>query len=140
MRLCDGRLKPRPHGSYDIRRQDQALIVTIEGSWNLEAYLEFVEVFKAAAEPLCQQPWGVLVDIRRWGLSTPEVAEADEALQVWTLRNNQRWRAYVSDRSALKQGQIENYSAPVAGGIESRFFDATGDARRWFQDVGILSG
>lgn len=128
----------RPHGTYSIQREGRALVIDIQGSWNLEGYLDFARDFREAAQPLCGEPWGALVDVRQWGLSTPDIEAADHELQLWTLKHNQRWRAFVSDNQVLKQTQIESHAEPVRGQTESRFFTSMADARSWFYQLGLL--
>ncbi|MGJ8669313.1 MAG: hypothetical protein ACSHXK_07500 [Oceanococcus sp.] len=128
----------KPHGTFSIQRQDRALLIEIIGSWNLEGYLDFVKAFRAAALPLVDQPWGAIVDINEWGLSTPEVNDANEELQLWTMKNNQKWRAFISDKNILKEEQVESSAAVVFGAVETRFFPSNAEANAWFVELGLL--
>ncbi len=127
-----------PHGNFTISCEQQTIFVRVIGAWNLEGYRDFVAAFKQAALPLSAKPWGVIVDIRDWELSTPEVEAEEEELQLWTLRHNQRWRAFVSEPSYIKAAKIEQGAEPVADGIESQFFATHADAREWFRSLGLL--
>jgi len=128
-----------PHGRYTIEREERTIFIRVMGAWNLEGYRDFVAAFKQEALALREQPWGVIVDIREWELSTPEVEAEEDELQLWTLHNNQRWRAFVSDASYIKALKIEEGAKPVEEGIESRFFSSHKDARQWFASLGLLS-
>lgn len=127
-----------PHGNATISREGRVLVMDISGSWNLPGYLEFVERFKAAAEPLTAGEWGVLVDIREWDLSTPEVQEVESELQRWTLEHGQRWRAFITDESGLKEALTTKSAEPVQGEIESRYFRSAEEARAWLDGLGLF--
>lgn len=114
------------------------MFIVVRGGWNLEGYRDFEKQFKAAAQPLISNPWGVIVDVREWELSTPDIEAVEKELQLWTLRNNQRWRAFVSEESKLKEEQINRSTKTVSHEIVSRYFQSMEGAREWFNELGLF--
>ena len=67
----------RRHGTYRILRSGDLFVVIADDAWNRETAQAFLADFRPAFEALpAGRKWGVIFDLRSWGLLTPDALEA----------------------------------------------------------------
>lgn len=64
------------HGTYNISRFSNILLLSMNGSTNLELFVEIEKELEDYRIQFGNNPWLLILDLRHWGLATPEYIEA----------------------------------------------------------------
>ena len=62
----------KAHGSANIQRIDNIVVIDAVGPWNKESTVDASEFFAQAYQDLAGRPWGVIVIVNGEALYTPE--------------------------------------------------------------------
>ena len=124
------------HGSFKIEVIDQTLIIKCFDAWNLETVIRLCREYKEHVESIKDKPWGCLVDLSQWELSTPDMWDEINKLNEWGNINNQKYEAVICSMS-LQQMLMEDSHTALTN-VETNFCDNIEQAYDWLNSVGVL--
>jgi hypothetical protein len=124
------------HGSFEMEIIDQTLIVKCFDAWNIETVLRLCKEYKELVLQINDKPWGCLVDLSQWELSTPEMWNEINKLNQWGNNNNQRYEVVICSMSLQKTLMEETHT--VLTHVETNFCDNIEQAYEWLRSVGVL--
>ncbi len=112
------------HGSYQMRREGQIILITAFQAFNKEGVLKWAQEYKSLAEPIKSSPWACLCDISQWELFTPDAWEVIEEVNHWCDANNLKYLVFIcdSDIKIIKQEMIKK-SHSVMSNVTLEFCD-----------------
>ena len=125
------------HGSFDMKIIDQTLIVKCFDAWNLETVLRMCEEYKILAKKIADKPWGCLVDLSQWELSTPDIWDEIAKLNTWGNKHNQKFEVVIYCMSLQKTLLADSHQ--VLTNVETHFCDNIEQAYTWLTQVGVLN-
>lgn len=123
------------HGTFQMEVIDQTLVVKCFDAWNSETVTRLCKEYKEHINTIKDKPWGCLVDLSRWELSTPDMWEKIDELNEWGNENNQRYEVVICSLSI--QRSLMEASHEVLTNVESRFCDNLEQAFNWLESVGV---
>lgn len=94
--------KPR----YELRKDNQVLVVYVYGAWNEGIAKRFIRAFKALAKTVWDKPWAHIVYLEEWALSTPAVEPMVKEMLEWCVDNGMSHTVRVYAPDPLKDFQI----------------------------------
>ncbi|MGB1907469.1 MAG: hypothetical protein ACPHN3_09045 [Spongiibacter sp.] len=94
------------HGDFSLHAEDNMLIATLRGAWNLEGALTYFSELEGLVQSFDGQPWCRIVSYEDYDLHTPEVTAALPRLALWCQEHGCVQQLYVGcnlvDREALE--------------------------------------
>ena len=92
------------HGNYDLQRHGQIMLISIEGAWNVPAFEHYECDLRSLAEEMFSAgPWGLIMDARRWELSTPDVLPMVSRLSAWLDQRRLKGSALITKGDFLSE-------------------------------------
>lgn len=111
------------HGYFTIEAQGQIVTVKSFGAWNQETVDEFCLDLIEASRPLYAQPWCMIIDMREWGLCSPDAwGKFDETLKI-LLEHKLIYQAFIAGLS-IQQYLLENQKSRTKSPILVEFVDS----------------
>ncbi|MGF1743073.1 hypothetical protein L4C34_18805 [Vibrio profundum] len=111
------------HGNFTIETQGQIVTVKSFGAWNQETVDEFCTELMEASRPLYAKPWCMIIDMREWGLCSPEAwCKFDETLKIF-LGHKLIYQALIAGLS-IQQYLLENQKSRTKSPILVEFVDS----------------
>lgn len=127
----------KEHGAFNMQVVDQTLIVKCFDNWNHETVKRLCKEYKNHVRGISDKPWGCLVDLSHWELSTPEMWDEIDDLNTWGNANNQRFEAVVC--SLVIQKELMVASHEVLTNVETTFCDNIEQAYLWLESRGVYN-
>jgi len=125
------------HGSYKLALFNRVIVSQSFGSWNEYTSKDFFDEYIELATPLCDQPWGGLIDVREFQLTVPATEYLALKFEHWCDQNNRRYIAIVGS-SSLINFQFERCGvASQASLVELKHFKQYDSAVAWFTELGL---
>ena len=124
-----------PHGSFDLEILGEVVLVTLEGSWNLEQGKKFFEAYKPLLLEQGFTKFGVVSDFRNLDGATPEAIAFFEEVTAWAKDQGQMARAQVLN-SALRE-YIVNQATKSPDIFHIQSFDNEEEALDWMAGLGL---
>lgn len=125
------------HGFFEMEIIDQTLIVRCFDDWNQELVARLCKEYKELVKTIYDKPWACLVDMTRWGLSTPEMWDEIDELNHWGNLNNQRFEVVICSMSIQKDLMVDSHE--VLTNVETKFCETVEQAHDWLASVGVLN-
>ncbi len=129
----------KEHGSHSIERQDGILVIRAYDGWNVEASEALVQEILVFAKKFQGKPWAILVDLREWGLSTPESVAMGPEVIASLDRAGRTHTAMIVDEKTLARLIAESAFASQPRKSAIKFFERESAAREWFAECGFES-
>ena len=107
------------------------------GTWSERATLAFVRAFRELVQPLGDEPWAVLTDLRRWELGVPEMEPPMDELDQWCVANGQTTEATVLPENPLIRSQLEHMFSHTQSSINRAYFSTPESAASWLEEQGF---
>jgi hypothetical protein len=123
------------HGSYEISIQGEVIVLSLEGSWNLEQAKTFFEAYKPFILKQGFTRFGVLTDFRSLEGGTPDAIAYFEEISVWAMEQGQVARAQVLD-SSLK-AYIVDQATKDKNLFAIQSFEDKDKALDWMASLGL---
>ena len=123
------------HGSFRMEVVEQTLVIQCFDSWNAETVERLCTEYKAHVSKINNKPWACLVDLSAWELSTPDMWEKIDELNIWANANNQRYEVVICSMSIQKA--LMEASHDVLTNVETTFCNNTQQAYQWLEQVGV---
>lgn len=123
------------HGSFRMEVVEQTLIIKCFDAWNSETVERLCKEYKAQVSKIYDKPWACLVDLSGWELSTPDMWEKIDELNIWANANNQRYEAVICSMSIQKT--LMEASHEVLTNVETKFCKTPQQAYLWLEQVGV---
>jgi hypothetical protein len=128
----------REHGTFELRRSGQVMLIRFRESWNLETALRYSRCVIELAEQMGPDPWCTLADLRGWAFGTPEstipVTEASRKID----KLGRTHVAVIVDRQELQQVVADRV---IKGRDKKRlpvhFFYSAEEAQAWVREMGF---
>lgn len=129
------------YGQYALDVSGNMLEVYATGSWNRATTEQVVEDIQSTITVFDNQPWGALLDGRRWVLTTPEC----QNLMAESIRHcigaGLCRAAYVLDSGMVKRAQIErthphSFANTLHADYQRDYFFSYFDALKWLKSEG----
>ncbi|MGF1741769.1 hypothetical protein L4C34_11965 [Vibrio profundum] len=118
------------HGDYTIDMIDGLIRVKFIGQSNKEMFIELDEHIKRMVIERSPKPWGVICDIREWGLNTPECwNEVGMNTADWLIEHNQQFEALVC--ASQLQKHLANQRISYTPQIPVKVFSMYNEAMDW---------
>lgn len=125
----------KEHGAFKMQVVDQTLIVKCFDTWNHETVKRLCKEYKDHVWQINNKPWACLVDLSQWELSTPEMWDDIDELNIWGNANKQRYEAVVCSLSIQKELMIASHE--VLTKVETSFCDNIEQAYQWLESRGV---
>ena len=102
----------------DLEVKGRFIITTGYGAWNMECALMFGDDMRRIIESFDSQPWGGILDIRKWELSPPECwTEFNEQREFWITKNyqveaivyNSKVQEGVAKKKRYRPGELNTF-------------------------------
>lgn len=77
-----------PHCNYSIEVQDQVMLCTMAGAWNIEGALQYFAEVKQEAEPLLSNKWCRITETEEFEGGPEEILQVLKDIQDWSLAHN----------------------------------------------------
>lgn len=94
-------------GNFTLDKSGNVVEIFATGAWDLATTEAMMEEVHSLTQDLAHQPWGVLIDCRRWVLTTPECQNAMAKGIRHQIDRGLSRTAYVMDSGMVKRAQIE---------------------------------
>ncbi len=127
----------QPHGSFELRVNNQVLIAKIIGAWNKETGEQYFCELKKISQHLIQQPWALAVYLTEWELGTPGSDEVTLELIKWLAANNLEKVAEIYSPSILKKMHVQNMINQTEPVFERQYFSDEQAAFAWLESQGF---
>ncbi len=125
----------KEHGSFTFEVFHQTLVVKCFDAWNTETVIRLCREYQEHAQQISDKPWGCLVDMSCWELSTPDMWEKIDELNEWGNQNNQKYEAVICSLSI--QRSLMESSHEVLTNVETQFCEDIAQAYEWLASVGV---
>ncbi|MBU3023987.1 hypothetical protein [Aestuariibacter sp. A3R04] len=110
-------------GHYALDVSGNVLEVYATGAWNKATAEALAEDMHRITEPLSGTPWAVLMDGRRWVLSTPECQNVLTVAIKKSIAKGLVRSAYVLDSGMVKRAQLERTHPHLREDISNHNYD-----------------
>jgi len=133
-----GEAPMQEHGSYEMKRQDQLIVITALYAFNKEGILKWAQDYKALVETIKDEPWACLCDITQWELFTPDAWDVIDEVNHWCNANNLKYLVFICDSDIeLVQQDMLNKSHSVMTNVRVKFCDNIQEAYNWLDSLGF---
>jgi hypothetical protein len=123
------------HGSYDLKKSGEIILLRLEGNWNLERAKTFFETYKTFILGMEVSQFGVLTDFRQLEGATPDAIAFFEEISAWARKNGQVARAQILDSDLrayiVDQGTRNKDLFPIQS------FESQAEALDWLSARGL---
>ncbi len=123
------------HGSFDLDVRGEVILVTIEGSWNLEQVKRFFEAYKPFVRRQALRKFGVVSDFLNLDGATPDAIAFFEEVTAWAKAQGQVARAQVLN-SPLRE-YIVDRATKSKDIFHIKSFDNKEEALDWMASLGL---
>ncbi|AHC13932.1 hypothetical protein [Salinispira pacifica] len=89
------------HGEYQIVGIGRVLAVKVSGSWNAEGAERYRKELEHSLISMAEQPFGHIIDVRKWELATPEAMAILKRPQPEIARRNKIFKAQIIQKASL---------------------------------------
>lgn len=129
-------------GHYALDVSGNILEVYATGAWSKSTAEALADDMFRVVEPLSGHPWAVLMDGRRWVLSTPECQNVLTLAIKKCITKGLVRSAYVLDSGMVKRAQLERTHPHLRedmakSNYERAYFNRYFEALCWLQERGF---
>ena len=125
------------YGQYALDVSGNMLEVYATGAWTRATTEAAIEEIHALIPKFEQQPWGALLDGRRWVLTTPECQNRMAESIMHCIDYGLTRAAYVLDAGMVKRAQLERTYPCTTGDYQRHYFQSYFSALNWLNDEGF---
>ncbi|GEM_PF-202309 len=129
-------------GHYALDISGNLLEIFATGAWNKATAEAMTEDMHRLAQTMCGEPWGAIIDGRRWVLSTPDCQNVLAAAIRKNISMGMTHSAYVLEPGMVKRAQIERTHPHLRTemadpGYERAYFTSYFEALCWLEGYGF---
>ena len=97
--------------SYNISWNGNVLITTVVGTINVDDTYRVFKQLKLQIKNLGGEPWGNLVDVSEWGLSSTDIDKVLIEIEDWVRRNGRTHLVFVlgTEYAEIKKFALTKY-------------------------------
>ncbi|QPG05363.1 hypothetical protein IT774_14840 [Salinimonas marina] len=125
------------YGQYALDVSGNMLEVYATGAWTRATTEAAIEEIYALLPKFNQQPWGALLDGRRWVLTTPECQNRMAEAILHCIDHGLSRSAYVLDPGMVKRAQLERTYPNTTADYQRNYFQSYFAALNWLHTEGF---
>ncbi|WP_426414689.1 hypothetical protein [Aestuariirhabdus sp. LZHN29] len=125
----------REHGTYEMGVYDQIITLKVFGAWNLETTKRWCSEYRDHIQAVKSNPWARIIDLTFWQLTTPDVWEIVDDVNIFANDNNQKYEVVICPLSIQKE--ILGRAHQVLTNVEIEFCDSLPEAYQWLARKGL---
>tara|TARA_B110000495_G_scaffold166702_1_gene152922 strand:+ start:795 stop:1283 length:489 start_codon:yes stop_codon:yes gene_type:complete len=124
------------HGRWEIKIDNNVVIIWFADAWNEEAIVTFCKEFKQVTLPLINKQWAIISIFEQWQLGIPAIEFHVAELCQWFKDNGCVKDCHVYSPSFLKTSQLERIIPHTDSGYERCVFTNAEMAIQWLEEQG----
>jgi len=125
----------KEHGSFDMIQHGQIISLNVFGGWNFETTSRWCSEYKTHIDSIKGAPWARIMDLTFWELTTPDVWEIVDEVNIWANQNNQKYEVVICPLSL--QRQLLERAHQVLPNVEIKFCEHISEAKEWLRLQGM---
>lgn len=130
------------YGHYSLDLSGSLMEVFATGAWNGKTAEAMTVEMHELVRTFNGQPWGALIDGRRWILATPECQKVLADAIKYNVQHGLRRAAYVLDPGMIKRAQLQRTHPGSAADIDTsayqrEYFTTYFAALNWLASEGF---
>lgn len=122
---------------YTLRTDQQVMIISILGSWDVKTAEAFIKDFKTYANGLIEDNWAHLVYFDDWNLSVPEVEPLIQEMLEWAITRNMTHSVRIYKKNAIKEYQLQRMMGQQQDNHINRNFFSAAEGFKFLADNGF---
>lgn len=125
--------------SYNITWNGNILITTVFGTINLDDTRRVFTQLKSQVKKLGGEPWGNLVDVRQWGLSSTDIDIVLIEIEDWVRKNGRSHLVFVlgTEYVEIKKFALAKYLGNNLKKEEVTLVESIEDGLTWLTQHGF---
>jgi hypothetical protein len=126
--------------AFSLNLEHRVLWVRADGVWNERTAHDYVTEFRQLVQPIINEPWAVVLDIRHWQLCPAEVFTILTDNTRWCLEHNLRHvETIYADNAVVMWQFLKATDAVKPDNLVSRVATDEMAARQSLQAAGFLA-
>ncbi len=123
------------HGTFEMELQGQVISLNVFGGWNFQTTSRWCSEYKTHIDSIKVKPWARIMDLTFWELTTPDVWEIVDEVNIWANSNNQKYEVVICPLSIQKQ--LLERAHQVLTNVEINFCENKKEAEEWLELKGM---
>ncbi|WJG08151.1 hypothetical protein [Aliiglaciecola sp. LCG003] len=130
----------KKHSSYNISWNGNILITTVVGTINIDDTRRVFNQLKLQVKTLNGAPWGNLVDVRQWGLSSTDIVQILSEMEDWVRQNGRTHLVFVlgDEYVEIKKFTLTKYLGNNLKKKEVVLVESIAEGLAWLEQHGFV--
>tara|TARA_R110002167_G_scaffold38459_1_gene119776 strand:+ start:99 stop:509 length:411 start_codon:yes stop_codon:yes gene_type:complete len=129
----------KTQNAYNAILNGNILITTVVGIINKDNTRKVFNQLKVQIPQLDGAPWGNLVDVRQWGLSSADINDSLVDLELWVRKHGRTHLVFVmgTENAGIKKFTLEQYLGNNLQKEKVKLVETKSEALTWLGKSGF---
>ncbi|GAC18254.1 hypothetical protein [Paraglaciecola arctica] len=129
----------KTQNAYNAILNGNILITTVVGIINRDNTRKVFNQLKVQIPQLDGAPWGNLVDVRQWGLSSADINDSLVDLELWVRKHGRTHLVFVmgTENAGIKKFTLEQYLGNNLQKEKVKLVETKSEALTWLGKSGF---